>query len=85
MSHKSIFVSGWRPATGWVCVIIIFFNYVGIYLLKYLAIMSGWPEAPEPAGMTDLLPVLIGMLGIGGMRTYEKAAGVATTSLRSTQ
>lgn len=81
MKRRSLFVTGWRPFTGWACVTILLFNYIGVYALQYAAALNGWPAAPEPAGMGDMLPVLIGMLGLGGMRTYEKAAGVASDNL----
>lgn len=86
--HKSLFVAGWRPAVGWVCVSILAFNYIGIWLLEYAsAIMQVYgdvekmPPLPERFDMTELWPVLLGMLGIGGMRTIDKIKQVATDSL----
>jgi len=70
--HESIFVSGWRPATGWCIVsamcgnfmIIPFTNFVMELMEKDIAI----PLIP----MDTMMPVLLGMLGLGGRRTYEK-------------
>tara|TARA_R110000782_G_scaffold60623_1_gene125201 strand:+ start:696 stop:1106 length:411 start_codon:yes stop_codon:yes gene_type:complete len=69
-AHKSIFVAGWRPAVGWVCCIGLLYNVV---LAPFLDI---WFEVPEVK--TDLLyPVLLGMLGLGGMRSFEKVKRVS--------
>jgi hypothetical protein len=70
--HESIFVSGWRPATGWCCVsamtgnfmIIPFTNFVMELMEKDIVI----PLIP----LDTMMPVLLGMLGLGGLRTYEK-------------
>lgn len=77
--HKSMFVAGWRPAVGWVCVSILAFNYIGVWLLEYAAAFTeAMPPVPEQMDMGELWPVLLGMLGIGGMRSYDKKAGVST-------
>jgi hypothetical protein len=73
--HPSVWVAGWRPGAGWMGVG--GFGYAVILqpLLTWVASIQGWP-AP-PAIDTDLLwVVLSGMLGIGGLRTFEKARGV---------
>ena len=82
--HKSVFVAGWRPAVGWVCVSVLAFNYIGVYLLEYVSMfVDGMPEAPKRFDMSDLWPVLLGMLGIGGMRSWDKSRGVQTDSISS--
>ena len=66
-SSTSFFVAGWRPAFGWVGVFI-----VGtIYLINPILKALGIPVVE--ADMSDLWPVITGILGLGGMRTYEKA------------
>ena len=65
-AHKSLFVAGWRPAIGWVCGMALFNNYV----------LAGYFEV-NTLGLGEMMPVLLGMLGLGGMRTYEKDKGVA--------
>lgn len=69
-SHKSLFVSGWRPAIGWIC---------GLSLL-YSTILSPilgiWFTVP-PVDSSLLTTVLMGMLGLGAMRTVEKTKSVA--------
>jgi hypothetical protein len=72
----SLWVSGWRPYFGWVGGTA--FLYVGLLkpILGWVSAMKGWPQPPEID--TDFLWVVIsGMLGIGGLRTVEKARGVA--------
>ena len=80
--HKSIFVAGWRPAVGWVCVSVLAFNYIGVYLLEFaVGFMESPPEVPVRFDMSELWPLLIGMLGIGTMRSVDKGKGVQTDSL----
>ena len=74
----SLFVSGWRPAIGWVCALALFYQY----LLKPLA-MGILPSfgfvVPALPGLDDnLWQLMMGMLGMGGLRTFEKINGVAS-------
>lgn len=66
------FVSRWRPAVGWVCVAGLSWNYVGLPVASLGCKLAGLHFALQPADMTELLPLLFGMLGLGAMRTYEK-------------
>ncbi len=69
--HSSIFVAGWRPGVGWMCVIATGYNLV-------LAPWAGLPTADN----TLFRDVLLGMLGISvGARTIEKVKGVAQNTL----
>jgi hypothetical protein len=75
--HPSMWVAGWRPAVGWVGALGLFYATIGQPVLAWLSVAKGWPAPPELN--VDLLWVtLSGMLGIGGLRTYEKSKGVAT-------
>ena len=75
-AHHSLFVSGWRPAVGWVCVLGMFGNFITIpfanFVLALLEIQIIIPLVP----LETMMPVLMGMLGLGAMRTYEKKSGV---------
>lgn len=75
-SNTSLFVSGWRPAVGWVCVLGILYSFVA---WPFLAWASGiWKfEAPPTLDMGTLITLLAGMLGFAGMRTFEKLNNVA--------
>ena len=67
--HRTIFVAGWRPFIRWVCGVALAYNFV----LRDLLIWFIGPEQVPPAlQMEHLMTVLIGMLGLGGMRTFEK-------------
>ena len=67
--HRTIFVAGWRPFIGWVCGIALAYNFV---LRDMLVWYMGAETAPPALQMEHLMTVLIGMLGLGGMRTFEK-------------
>lgn len=74
--HPSVWVAGWRPGVGWVGVVGFAYAVFAQPMMTWVAAVKGWPAPPIID--TDLLwVVLSGMLGIGGMRTYEKAKGVA--------
>ena len=69
----SFFKGGWRPFVGWVCAVAFAYHFVIqpllIFIFSYIGIEP--PDLPE-FQMNTLLTVLGGLLGIGGLRTYEK-------------
>ncbi len=69
-AHKSLFVAGWRPAIGWICALGLLYNTI------IANIISIWVAVPE-VDTTLLVPVMMGMLGLGAMRSYEKVNQVA--------
>ena len=73
----SVFVSGWRPFIGWVCGVGCAWNWVGLPVAKMLLALYGHPLSLSPADLSEMMPLLLGMLGIGGLRTLEKINGVA--------
>jgi len=95
--HKSIFVAGWRPAAGWVCAIALAFGYspkftvlTGIWVYQAGVIFSSWnglgtppviPAFPD-LGITDLIGLLASLLGLAGMRSYERKNNVATDYIK---
>lgn len=76
-SNPSVFVSGWRPAIGWVCGAACAWNWVGLKVALFVAAYMGHSLAFQPADIGEMMPVLLGMLGLGGLRTAEKINGVA--------
>jgi hypothetical protein len=76
-ASASVFVSGWRPFIGWVCGIACAWNWVGISVAKVIAAFFQYPIVLTPADLSEMLPVLMGMLGLGVLRTAEKMKGVA--------
>ncbi len=69
-AHKGLFVAGWRPAIGWVCMLGLLYNTI------IANVLSIWIEVPE-VDTTLLVPVMMGMLGLGAMRSYEKVNHVS--------
>lgn len=76
-ANPSVFVSGWRPFIGWVCGAACAWNWIGLPMAKALAVYHQVPFALSPADLSEMMPVLIGLLGLGGLRTVEKIQGVA--------
>ena len=73
----SVFVSGWRPATGWVCVLGFGINFLVIPLTNLYLSITANPLLVPSLDVSEMMPVLLGMLGLGGMRTVEKTKAVA--------
>ena len=75
--NPSVFVSGWRPFIGWVCGGACAWNWIGLPIVKtLLPLFLHVTIDLKPADLTEMLPVLFGMLGLGGLRTMEKINGV---------
>jgi hypothetical protein len=71
-ASPSVFVSGWRPFIGWVCGAACAWNWIGLPILRMYV-----PDL-TPANLTEMMPVLMGLLGLGTLRTVEKINGVAS-------
>ncbi len=66
--HRNLFVSGWRPSVGWVCSLAFAYHFVAFPIIQTI-----YPDTEFPVLETEpLFTVLMGMLGLGGLRTYEK-------------
>lgn len=76
-AHSSIFVAGWRPASGWICNIGLLYTFLLQPLLTWLCTVAG---VAQPPGIPfDALYVLLGsLLGVGTLRTVDKVKGVAS-------
>ena len=70
--HRTLFVAGWRPFIGWICGVALAYNFVIRDLFIWLFQGLFETEAPPALQMDHLMTVLLGMLGLGGLRTYEK-------------
>jgi hypothetical protein len=77
-ANPSVFVSGWRPAVGWVCCAAYAYNYVAMPIIVWGA---KWYDSNAPAMIMldtgELTTLLFGMLGLGVLRTAEKIKGSA--------
>jgi len=83
-ASPNLFVSGWRPAVGWVGVAGVAYQFLGYPLMQWIWAFGQGVDlipkglAPPPDLQTDQLMVLLsGLLGFGGMRSFEKSKGVA--------
>jgi len=76
-ASPSVFVSGWRPAIGWVCGAACAWNWVGLPVAKAALLVAGVTLQIAPADIGEMMPILLGMLGLGGLRTVEKLNGAA--------
>ena len=75
-THASMFVAGWRPACGWVCVLGMAGNFLVIpFANMTLNLLETGVEVPM-IDLATMLPVLMGMLGLGGLRSFEKVKKV---------
>ena len=76
--HESVFVAGWRPAVGWICGAALAWTFIVQPFLTWslVALRPEFPTASLPdIDMGPLLTILGGMLGLAGLRTYEKRTG----------
>ena len=75
-AHKSLFVAGWRPAIGWICGLGMASNFLLIPIANFVLALTGSAIVIPLLDTGEMMPVLMGMLGLGAMRTYEKKQGV---------
>ena len=71
-SSDNLFVAGWRPFIGWVCGVAFAYHFVAQPLLAFALANTGHTVALPQFQMDELSTVLMGMLGLGGLRTIEK-------------
>ena len=76
-AHRSIFVAGWRPFIGWTCGFALCYTYVLqpilVFAMAHMGLLINLPQME----LGEMMPVLMGMLGLGGLRTFEKFKGVS--------
>ena len=75
--HRSIFVSGWRPFVGWVTAVSLAWHFIISPIILFSATIIGIqiPDLPT-FDMETLTTILLGMLGLGGLRSFEKFKGL---------
>jgi hypothetical protein len=74
--HRSIFVSGWRPFLGWISGLSIGYVYLFQPILDMILQMFGVEVDWVVLDLGQLMPLILGMLGLGGLRSFEKAKGL---------
>lgn len=75
--NSSLFVSGWRPAVGWICASGLGFNFLIVPLGNFYLSITDQQILIPTLDLSQMMPVLLGMLGLGAYRTFEKTKGVA--------
>ena len=69
---RSWWIAGWRPATGWICALAMGYHFIiQPFLIFFLALFGMKMDLPS-FDMDTLMTVLLGMLGLGGLRSFEK-------------
>lgn len=68
----SVFIAGWRPFIGWVCGFACAWNWIGLPVAKFIFAALAVPVALSAADLSEMWPLLLGMLGLGTLRTVEK-------------
>ena len=76
-ANVNVFVAGWRPFVGWVCGSAFAWNFIGAPMMGYFGALFGHPVPVPHLDLGALQELLMGMLGLGGMRTFEKFKNVA--------
>ena len=75
--HRTIFVAGWRPFIGWVCGVALCWHFILQPITVMIIRLAGYEQVILPDfDFSQLSTILMGMLGLGGMRSYEKTKGL---------
>lgn len=75
-ANDNLFVAGWRPFIGWTCGVAYAYAFILQPFMTFGFNAFGHPVMLPTLGLAELSPVLLGMLGLGGMRSFEKIKGV---------
>ena len=76
-AHDSLFVAGWRPFIGWTCGLGVFWQFVGLPVTSFVIVTFSDDTIALPSPTENLLELVFAMLGMGGLRTFEKLKGKA--------
>lgn len=71
----SLFKGGWRPFIGWTCGVACAWNWIGLSVAVFIAKVLGVAVEMEPLSLSEMMPILLGLLGLGTLRTYERVSG----------
>lgn len=77
-ASPSLFTSGWRPFVGWVCASGVAWNWLLLPVARFVCAYLAHPLALQPADLGEMMPLLFGLLGMGGLRSIDKKNGVAS-------
>ena len=79
--HSSLFIAGWRPFIGWVGGVALAWTFLVHPLISWVAIVNGYVGELPLLETSDLMSLVLAMLGIGAMRSFDKFKGTETTSV----
>jgi len=74
---RNVFIAGWRPFIGWTCGVAMAYNYVIHPILMFTLAQFNYLVAIPALDLSEMMPVLMGMLGLGGLRSFEKYKGIS--------
>ena len=74
-ASRNVFIAGWRPFIGWSCGVALAWTYVITPVLHFILAQTGNLVELPAMDMSQMMPVLLGMLGLGGLRSFEKYKG----------
>lgn len=80
-AHPSIFVAGWRPAVGWICAVGLGWQFVLSPFSESIARWIGWSGTMPIVDTGSLMALILGMLGIGAQRSFDKTKGTETSAV----
>jgi len=80
-ASTSVFVAGWRPFIGWIGGVGLGWTFVLSPFVEYVSRLFGWKGLMPEVDTASLMTLVLGMLGVGAMRSYEKTRGVPTAQI----
>jgi hypothetical protein len=80
-ANTNLFVAGWRPAVGWVCAVGVGYSFILEPFMAFIAKLAGYAGNFPALDVTNLMTLMMGMLGMGYLRTKEKMAGLPDSNV----
>ena len=74
---RNVFIAGWRPFIGWTCGVAMAYNYVIHPILIFTLAQFNYLVAIPALDLSEMMPVLMGILGLGSLRSFEKYKGIS--------
>tara|TARA_R100001086_G_scaffold222890_1_gene140485 strand:+ start:54 stop:434 length:381 start_codon:yes stop_codon:yes gene_type:complete len=75
-AHRTVFVAGWRPFIGWTCGLALSYHFILQPIIVFTMSVNGLAYDLPEFDMGSLMTIILGMLGLGGMRSFEKFKGL---------
>jgi hypothetical protein len=74
--HRTVFVAGWRPFIGWTCGLALSYHFILQPIIVFTMSVNGLAYDLPEFDMGSLMTIVLGLLGLGGMRSFEKLKGL---------